>query len=390
MDSWIYLDHAATTPLRAEAREAMEPFLGPAFANPSSIYRLAQEAHSALDEARDTCAGCLGARSSEIVFTSGGTESDNAAIKGAAFAGAYRGKHIVTSAIEHHAVLHPVEELVERFGFESTIVPVGRNGIVEPADIQAAVTRTDTTVVSIMWANNEIGTIQPIEDIARITHARGIPLHVDAVQAAGILPIDLASIPIDLLSISGHKFYGPKGVGALFVRQGTPWWPLLTGGGQERNRRAGTENVAAIAGIAAALRLACEERESASRHILELRACLVREIATRIPNVVLNGDPDRRLPNNVNVSFEGVHGESLLVGLDLAGVMASSGSACTSGSLEPSHVLEAIGLPAHLTQSSLRLTLGRETTREEVLRAVDILEGVVARLRQMAPATRSA
>lgn len=380
----IYLDHAATTPVRPEVRAAMEPFLFENYANPSSIYRLAQGARAALDEARDTMAEGLGARPAEIIFTGGGTESNNAAIKGAVLAQAARGRHIVNTAIEHHAVLHPVVELGERFGADVTIVPVSSAGIVDPAEVERAL-RPETVLVSVMWANNEIGTIQPIEPIAQLTRARGIACHVDAVQAAGMLPIDLASIPIDLLSISAHKFYGPKGVGALFVRQGTPWWPLLTGGGQERNRRAGTENVAGILGMARAFALACTEREATNAHLCSLRDYLLDELPVRIAGTYVNGDPGRRLPNNVNVSFDGVHGESLLVALDLAGIMASSGSACTSGSLEPSHVLHAIGLPERLARASLRLTMGRGNTRAELEHMVDILCEIVARLRRLSP-----
>lgn len=365
----------------------MEPFLVENFANPSSVYRLAQAARSALDQARDAIAACLGATAAELIFTSGGTESNNAAIKGAAFARRDESRHLLTTAIEHHAVLHPLEELEERFGFEVTVLPVDESGIVERGGVERAL-RPDTTLVSVMWANNEIGTIQPVEEIAAITHARGIPLHVDAVQAAGILPIDLRSVPIDLLSLSAHKFHGPKGVGALYVRRGTPWWPLLTGGGQERNRRAGTENVAGIAGMARALELACAEREMTAAHLERLRDYLLREIPTRIPGTRINGEVRRRVPNNANFSFAGVHGESLLVGLDLANIMASSGSACTSGSLEPSHVLQAIGLPDRLAQASLRLTVGRENTREELERTVEVLERLVTRLRSLAPAAR--
>ncbi|MDQ2741400.1 MAG: cysteine desulfurase [Chloroflexota bacterium] len=387
MTNLIYLDHAATTPLRAEARAAMEPFLCDNFANASSVYRLAQGARSALDEARTTVADCLGCHPSEIIFTSGGTESNNAAIKGVAFARQERGRHLVTSAIEHHAVLLPMQELAERFGFEVTVLPVDRGGVVEAERVAAAM-RPDTTLVSIMWANNEIGTIQPVEQIGKLTQARGISFHVDAVQSAGTLPIDLSRTPIDLLSISAHKFYGPKGVGALYVRRGTPWWPLLTGGGQERNRRAGTENVAGIVGMARALELACAEHASTNRQVARLRDELIERVCRRIPGTVVNGDSERRLPNNVNFSIAGVHGESLLVGLDLAGIMASSGSACTSGSLEPSHVLGALGLARDQTQASLRLTVGRDNTAEEIARAVEVLERLVARLRRVAPAAR--
>lgn len=384
MNTSIYLDHAATTPLRTEVLQAMEPFLAENYANPSSIYRLAQEARAALDRSRDLIAAALGARSQEIIFTGGGTESDNAAIKGVALASRERGRHIVTSAIEHHGVLHPIEELVECFGFESTIVPVDQSGLVSVDALEAAL-RHDTVLVSVMWANNEIGTVQPMEAIAALTKVRDIPLHVDAVQAAGTLPIDLSQVPIDLLSISAHKFYGPKGVGALFVRGGTPWWPLITGGGQERNRRAGTENVAGIVGMARALELRVAEQHTAYEHARALRDCLFEQMPARIPGTRINGHTESRLPNNANFSFEGVHGESLLVALDVAGIMASSGSACTSGSVEPSHVLRALGVPNSVAQGSLRLTVGRDNTQEQMERAVEVVAGIVERLRRLAP-----
>jgi cysteine desulfurase len=384
MNNSIYLDHAATTPLRPEVLQAMEPFLAGNFANPSSIYRPAQEARSALDRARDVIAGALGAKPQEMIFTGSGTEANNAAIKGVALASRDRGRHIVTCAIEHHAVLHPIEELVERFGFQSTIVPVDEYGLLDLAALRAAV-RDDTVLVSVMWANNEIGTVQPVAEIAALTKARGIPFHVDAVQAAGTLAIDLADVPIDLLSISAHKFYGPKGVGALFVRSGTPWWPLITGGGQERNRRAGTENVAGIVGMARALELRMWERLSAYEHARTLRDFLFEQIPARIPGTRINGHRDLRLPHNANFSFEGVHGESLLVALDVAGIMASSGSACASGSTEPSHVLQALGVPNAVAQGSLRLTVGRDNTQEQMERAVEVLAGIVGRLRRLSP-----
>jgi cysteine desulfurase len=384
----IYLDHAATTPLCAEARAAMEPYLTENFANASSVYRPAQAARSAIDGPRDSVAAILGARPADVIFTSGGTESDNAAIKGVAFAGRDRGRHLVTTAIEHHAVLHPVEELTERFGFESTVVPVRPNGMVDPLEIERAL-RTDTVLISVMWANNEIGTIQPIAEIAEIARSRGVLLHVDAVQAAGAVSIDLSSVPVGLLSLSAHKFHGPKGVGVLVVRGGTTWWPLITGGTQERNRRAGTENVAGIVGLAAALEVADWRRDVAVERMRGLRDELLARLRARISDLVVNGDLERRLSGNLNVCIPGVHGESLLVALDLAGIDASSGSACASGSMEPSHVLTAIGVPHQLAQSSLRLTIGRETTQDEVERAAEVVTSVVARLRGLAPAARS-
>src|SRR5579884_1479516 len=371
MPDLIYLDHAATTRLRPEVRAAMAPFLDDLYANPSSVYRVAQTVRSKLDVARDAVARALGASPSEIIFTSGATESNNAAIKGVALAGQRR--HLVTTAIEHHSVLHPMEELAARWGFDLTVVAVGADGRVTSAAIESAL-RPDTALVSVMWANNEIGTLQPIEEIGEILRARRIPFHVDAVQAVNYLPINLATAPIDLLSLSAHKIYGPKGSGLLYIRRGTSFFPLLTGGGQERNRRAGTENVAGIVGMAEALRLAVEERDSRVAHALSLRDYLLTEIPRRISGVTVNGDLQRRLPNNVNLSLHGVHGESLLLGLDLAGVMASSGSACTSGSLDPSHVLEALGLPDEATRSSLRLTVGAENTMEQMETTVSTLQ----------------
>ena len=379
----IYLDHAATTPLRAEVLAAMLPFLSDNYANPSSVYRRAQVARSALDRARDSMAEVLGARSQDIVFTAGGTESDNAAIKGVALASQGRGRHIVTSAIEHHAVLHPVQELAERFGFHSTVVPVTTGGIVDPGAIEAAI-QPDTVLVSVMWANNEIGTIQPIRAIGALARERGIPFHVDGVQAVGSLPLDLATTPVDLLSLSAHKFYGPKGVGALVVRAGTPWWPLISGGGQERNRRAGTENVAGIVGMARALELSASERQVTTERLRSLRDRLVDRVLALVDGTRVNGDRTSRLPNNANFSFKGIRGESLLLALDRVGIMASSGSACTSGSLEPSHVLQAIGLPTDLSGASLRLTLGRDNTTEQIDQVATVLAGIVARLRGVA------
>lgn len=384
MSEPIYLDHAATTPLRADVLAAMHPFLQDNFANPSAIYRTGQVARAAVDRARDTVAGCLGVWPAEVIFTSGGTEANNAAIKGVALARREQGRHIVTTAIEHHAVLHPIEELCDLFGFEATVVPVDENGIVSMADLERSL-RPDTTLISLMWANNEIGAIQPVAEVGALARQRGITFHVDAVQAAAHLAIDLTETAVDVLSLSAHKFYGPKGMGVLVLRRGTPWRPLLTGGGQERNRRAGTENVAGIVGLAAALELAVRERAETSARLTALRDFLFREIGSLIPDTLVNGHRERRLPNNVNVSFPGVHGESLLVGLDLAGVMASSGSACASGTLEPSHVLAALGQSRRMSAASLRLTLGRGTTKAELEQTIAILSGLVTRLRSVAP-----
>ena len=383
----IYMDHAATTPLRSEALEAMLPYFSQQFGNPSSLYMLAQESRKAVDEARETVAEVLGCRASEVVFTSGGTESDNTALKGAAFALQQTGNHIIASAIEHHAVLHTCHQL-EQFGFEVTYLPADQHGLVEPQVVADAITDR-TILVSIMLANNEIGTIEPISEIARLVkeqarqRGRTIVMHTDAVQGAGSLDLNVQRLGVDLMSLSGHKFHGPKGVGVLYVRRRTPFAPQQMGGGQERERRSGTENVPAIVGMATALRLAEEEREWASHHCQELRDRIIEGIHEQIPDAHLNGHPTQRLANNVNFSFERIEAESILVGLDFSGIAASSGSACTSASLEPSHVLIALGQMAELAEGSLRLTLGRENTREEVDYLLSVLPGLVSRLRAM-------
>ncbi|MCH8235052.1 MAG: cysteine desulfurase [Chloroflexi bacterium] len=383
----IYLDHAATTPLRKEALEAMMPFFADLFGNPNSPYSFAQEARNAVDEAREKVAGVLGCRTREVVFTSGGTESDNAAIKGVASALKPSGRHVITSAIEHHAIIHSCEELVEA-GYEVTYLPVGRDGIVDPQAVEDAI-REDTTLVSVMYANNEIGTVQDIAEIARRTHrkaeamGRNIVVHTDAVQAAGWLSLDVNELDVDMMSLSAHKFYGPKGVGVLYVRRGTPFNPLIVGGGQERQRRSGTENVPGIVGAAVALDLAESERIETGEAVIPLRDIFIEGILERIPGARLNGDRYRRLPNNVNFSFDGVEGEAVLLGLDFAGIYASTQSACSSASIEPSHVLVALGLDADLAVGSLRLTLGRESTEEEVQTTLDVLPGVISRLREM-------
>lgn len=383
----IYLDHSATTPVRAEVLEAMLPYFSLGFGNPSSIYTIGQEARKAVDDAREQAAGVLGARMSEIVFTSGGTESDNAALKGAAFALRHTGNHIITTAIEHHAVLHTCHQL-EQFGFDVTYVPVDEYGIVEPQTVARAIT-DETVLVSVMMANNEIGTIQPVAEIARIVKAeaqrrrRTIVMHTDAVQAAGFLDINVRALGVDLMSLSAHKIYGPKGVGLLYVKRGTPFEAQNAGGGQERQRRSGTENVPGIVGMSEALRLAASEREQIAANCLRLRDKLIGGIFDSIDRVHLNGHPTQRLPNNVNISFEDIEGEPVLLGLDFAGVCASSGSACSSASLEPSHVLLAIRRSPELAQGSLRITLGRDNTDEDVDYLLAVLPEIVGKLRAM-------
>ena len=383
----VYMDHAATTPVRPEVMEAMLPYFTHRFGNASSLYTLAQESRRAVDEARESVARVLGCRTSEVVFTSGGSESDNTALKGAASALKQTGNHIITTSIEHHAILHTCQYL-EDTGFRVTYLPVDRDGLVDTEDVLKAVTE-ETTLVSVMLANNEIGTIQPVADMARGVKeiakklGRTIVFHTDAVQAAGFMDIDVNALGVDMLSLSSHKFYGPKGVGVLYVRRSTPFTPQQFGGAQERQRRAGTENVPGIVGTAVALKLASEERESSSEHCLRLRDSLVQGIQERIERVHLNGHATLRLPNNVNFSFDGVEGEPILLGLDFAGTAASSGSACTSGALEPSHVLLALGLPADLAQASLRLTLGKDNTQEDVEHVLRVLPELVGRLRAM-------
>jgi len=380
----IYLDHAATTPVRPEVAAAMAPFWSERAGNPSSIYQWGREARRALDEARETVAAILGARPQEIIFTSGGTESDNAAIKGVAFANRRRGNHIITTAIEHHAVLHTCEWL-EQFGFQTTYLPVDRYGLVDPAAVEAAIT-DQTVLITIMYANNEIGTIEPIAEIARIARARKIPFHTDAVQAGGALDLNVNRLGVDLLSLSAHKFYGPKGVGVLYVRSGTRWQPQQQGGAQERNRRAGTENTAGIVGLATALKLAYDHLEEHNAHVQRLRDRLIEGILSAVPDCQLTGHPTRRLPNNASFAFRYVEGESILLSLDVKGIYASSGSACTSGALEPSHVLVALGLPPELARGSLRLTTGLDNTEAQIDRVIAELVPAIASLRAMSPA----
>ncbi len=381
------MDHAGTTPLDPRVLEAMTPYFSERFGNPSSIHTFGQEAKRALDDARERVAGILGCRMSEVVFTSGGTESDNAAIKGAVVALKDTGDHIITSSIEHHAVLHTCQYL-ESMGFKVTYLPVDGHGLVDPLDVVGAITDR-TIVVSIMYANNEIGTVEPISEIARLVKERArslertVVVHTDAVQAAGFLDLNVGELGVDMLSLSSHKFYGPKGVGVLFVRRGTPFLPQQLGGGQERERRSGTENIPGIVGMATALGVAESDREQVSGRCGLLRDRIIQEVQRRIPSVHLNGHPTVRLSNNVNISFEQVEGEPILLGLDMAGIAASSGSACSSGSLEPSHVLLALGQSADLARGSLRVTLGRDNTEEEVDYLVSVLVDLVRRLREM-------
>ena len=384
MSDSIYLDHASTTPIAPEVLQAMLPYLGDEFGNPASIYGLARGARRALDEARDTVAEVIGSRSSEIVFTSGGTESINLALKGVAFANRARGNHIITSRAEHLAAIHSCEFL-EKSGFDVTYVEVDEHGMVPPETLANAI-RPTTILVSFMLANNEIGSINPIRTLADIAKARKIPFHTDACQAAGMLDIDVDRLGIDLMSISAHKFYGPKGAGALYVRRGVQYQPQVNGGTQERGRRAGTENVAAIVGLATALRFAYVDLAANAAYFVELRDQLIKEIQGSIENVRLTGHPIERLPNFVSLVIEGIEGESMLLALDARGIFASSGSACTSGTLDPSHVLTAIGLPAELAHGGLRLTTGLTNTPDQIGRVSSELATIVAKLRSFAGA----
>lgn len=379
----IYLDNAATTSLKSEVLEEMMPILKENYGNPSSIYSIGRNARKEVEKSRQTVAGILGANPSEIFFTSGGTESDNWAIRGVAFAQLRKGKnHIITSKIEHHAVLHTVKEL-EKEGFEATCLDVDENGFVNPEDVKAAITEK-TALVTVMYANNEIGTIQKISEIGKVCHEKGVIFHTDAVQAVGHLEINVKEQNIDLLSLSGHKFHGPKGVGALYVKKGVRILNLMQGGAQESNKRPGTENVAGIVGLAKALEISMQNRNEKNKDLEKKRDFLINELL-KIKRSRLNGDRTQRLPGNVNISFEGIEGESLLLLLDAAGICASSGSACTSGSLDPSHVLLAIGLVHEVAHGSLRLSLDESTTMEELEYTVSEVKKVVERLRSMSP-----
>jgi cysteine desulfurase len=381
------MDHAGTTPLDPAVLKAMTPYFTELFGNPSSIHTVGQEARYALDEARERVAAVLNCRAREVVFTSGGTEADNAAIEGVATALQETGNHIITSNAEHHAVLHTCQHL-ESLGFDVTYLPVDYDGAVQPESVYKAIT-DKTTLVSVMYANNEIGTVNPLPEIAAAVKQRAselsrtIAVHTDAVQAAGFLDLDVRRLGVDLLSLSGHKFYGPKGTGVLFVKRGTAFLPLILGGGQERERRSGTENIPGIVGLSVALETANSNREETSRHCAALRDRIIEQTLATIPGTKLNGHPTRRLPNNANFSFSGIEGEPILLGLDMAGIAASSGSACSSGSLEPSHVLLALGQSAEVARGSLRITLGKENTDQEVDYLLKVLVELVERLRQL-------
>lgn len=382
----IYLDNAATTKMSEAALTAMLPYFREQYGNPSSLYAFGQRAQEAITDAREKIARQIHCDAREITFTSGGSESDNQAILSAARMGERKGKrHIVSTAFEHHAVLHTLSKL-EKQGFTVTLLPVHENGIVRPEEVEAAI-GPDTCLVTVMYANNEIGTIQPIEEIGRICREKGVLFHTDAVQAAGHLPIDVTKQNIDLLSLSAHKFHGPKGVGALYARKGIPLTTLIEGGAQERGKRGGTENVPGIVGMAAALEESCRNMEADNAKMTQLRDRLIQGLS-QIPHSVLNGDREQRLPGNVSFCFEGIEGESLLLLLDDKGISASSGSACTSGSLDPSHVLLAIGRPHEIAHGSLRLTLSGETTQEEIDDTIEAVKQVVAYLRQMSPVWR--
>ncbi|CDZ23816.1 Cysteine desulfurase [[Clostridium] cellulosi] len=382
MDKFVYADNAATTPVTKEVLDEMLPYFCDKYGNPSSIYSKGREAHEAIDIARKRVADALGADEHEIFFTSGGSEADNWAIRGIAHANVKKGKHLITTKFEHHAVLHTMKAL-EKEGFEVTYLDVNSNGIVKPSDLEAAI-RPDTTLVSIMYANNEIGTIQPIPELAKICSDKGVVFHTDAVQAVGHIPINVKEEHIDLLSLSAHKFHGPKGVGALYIRKGLRFPNLIEGGAQEKNRRAGTENVPGIVGLGKAIELACASMDENAKKVIKLRDKLIDGIL-KIPYTRLNGDRTKRLPGNVNVSIEGIEGESLLLLLDMNGICASSGSACTSGSLDPSHVLLAIGLKHEVAHGSLRFSLSELNTEEDIDYILEKLPPIVERLRAMSP-----
>jgi cysteine desulfurase len=380
----VYLDHNATTPVHPEVLEAMLPYFKEKFGNPSSIHSFGRETKVALEDAREKVASLLGASSNEIFFTGGGTESDNLAVKGTAYANRKKGLHIITSKIEHHAILESCKFL-EKEGFVITYLPVDSKGVVDPGELKKAI-RDDTTLVSIMYVNNEVGSMQPIEEFSGMAKERGIYFHTDAVQAMGKMSISVKKLNnIDMLSMSGHKINGPKGVGAIFIRKGVRITPWSHGGHHERSRRAGTENIPGIVGFAKALELAVRDLEDQNKHLKELTETFYRKLTETIPDVILNGDLNRRVSNTLNLSFKGVEGESIILSLDLKGVAVASGSACTSGTLEPSHVLSAMGIAPEIAQGAIRFSFGRDNTMEDVEYVASILPDMVSRLRSMSP-----
>jgi cysteine desulfurase len=383
----IYLDYAATTPTHPEVVKAMLPYFTEAFGNPSSLHSYGQEAKGAIEEARAKVAELIGAQNGEIVFTSGGTEADNFALKGVAYANEGKGSHIITSAIEHHAVLEACRFL-ERRGFEVTYLPIDRYGLVDPDNVRRAIT-DKTILISVMQANNEVGTIEPIVEIGKIAGEAGVYFHTDAVQTVGHIPVNVNELGVDLLAMSAHKLYGPKGIGALYIRKGTKLVSFMHGGEQERRRRAGTENVPGIVGFGRAAELAQQEMGEEAKRLTHFRDRLIKGLLERIDHTHLNGHPVARLPNNVNISVDFVEGESMLLNLDLEGICVSTGSACSSQSLEPSHVLLAMGLSHEQAHGSLRFSLGKWTTEEGVDRVLEVLPRVVAKLRAMSPLLKS-
>ncbi len=390
MSDLVYLDHAATTPLRAEVLQAMLPYFSEHYGNPSSLHRLGRETAKALRAARQQMADVLGCSPNEIIVTSGGTESDNLALRGVALAQRQRGKgrHIIVSAVEHKGILETAHHLRDYFGFELTELPVDATGRVNPADLAAAI-RSDTVIVSIMAANNEVGTVQPLAELSAICRSRGVPFHSDAVQASPTLSLNVDDLGVDLMSLGGHKFYGPKGIGLLYVRRGVPLLAQITGGGQEGKKRAGTENVPYIVGLAKALELSQVDRRNEGQRLARLRDRLIAGVLAAIPDVYLTGHPSERLANHASFIVRGVEAEGMLIGLDMAGICASSGSACTSGAQEPSHVLTAMGVPRIDAVGHLRLSLGHSNTDAHVDRVLEVLPPLVARLREMSPFAKS-
>ncbi len=379
----VYLDHNATTPVHPEVLEAMLPYYKEKFGNPSSIHEFGKVAKVALEEARGKVAKLFNCSPYEIYFTSGGTESDNLAIRGVAFANKNKGNHIITSTVEHHAVLMTCKFL-QKEGYQITYLPVDGYGLVDPDDLKKNL-KDDTILVSIMHANNETGIIEPLEELAKIAKEKEVFFHTDAVQSAGKIPLDVKSLPIDLASISGHKIYGPKGVGAIYIRKGTRIAPLSHGGHHERSRRAGTENIPGIVGLGKAVEIAQRDRDEQDKHLKDLTDTFLEKLKETLKDIQLNGHPEKRIPSTLNISFKGVEGESIILSLDMKGVAVASGSACTSGSLEPSHVLSAMGIEPAVAQSSIRFGFGRENTPEDVDYVVSVLPEIIERLRSMSP-----